>query len=481
MSADDARKRIDDALDEQAQNKVREELLEKLPDTEDAPVAELTPEQKRLLQRALDFNIDPHITRLQVMAGFYNTIFMRITKVRCVGHMMKNIPTAAMGVNDMTLVFYWNPLFFADLSTREIQGILKHEIYHLILLHCTARMRENRLLWNFATDLAINSLIGADELPAGCLYPGKGLVASAETKKLWRPEQLKAFEHLSATIAGFDERLTSEFYYGQLQKEWDDIKDFVDMECSAKIAGQFDGHDGWESIPDELRDALNERLRGYVREAVRQADENPAQGWGNMPQEAQKELRRLISRQVDWRSLLRQFVGNTLVSGSKSTRMRRHRYYGLLHAGKKASTRARIMVAVDESGSVGDDALALVFAELNNLSSQVEFVFVPFDYTVEREYVTVWKKNITRPPVREKQGGTCFDAPTTYINEQRSTGGPKADGLIVITDGYAPKPGPCNVRRSWLIVPNCPRPEWMDELREPCMQMVFPSNRTGGE
>ena len=480
MSKPNARERIDKALEEQAERKVREELIEKLPDSEDGQTKELTPDQKRMLQRAMDFDIEPHITRLQVTSGFYNSVFMRITKVRCTGHLMRQIPTAAMGVRDMTMVFYWNPLFFADLTYKEIQGILRHEIYHLILLHCTSRMRENRMLWNFATDLAINSLIGEDWLPKSCLYPGKGLVASPSVKSAWTQAQLKAFEHLNEVIKGFSVKLTSEFYYGQLQKEWDEIKDFVDMSMAASICGQFDSHDGWEDIPDELRDALNERVRGYVREAIREADENPSQGWGDMPVEAQHELRKLISRQVDWRSLLRQFIGNSLRSDYQRTRMRRHRKYGLMQPGKKPATRARVMIAVDESGSVSDESLALVFAELNNLSSQVEFVFVPFDFTVEQSYVCLWKKNIRRPPKREKCGGTSFDAPTVYINEQHANGAPRADGLIIITDGYAPAPGPCLVRRAWLIVPDCPRPAWMDELRDPCMQMTWPTDRTGG-
>jgi len=480
MSKSDAQQRIDDALEEQAKRKEREELIEKLPKNADDEGQKLTPEQQRMLNRARAFDIEPHITRLQVTSGFYNSVFMRVHKVRCVGHMMRKIPTAAMGVKDMNIVFYWNPLFFADLTRREIQGILKHEIYHLILLHCTARMRENRLLWNFATDLAINSLIGAEHLPKSCLYPGKKLAASEEAKKAWTPAQLKAFEHLSGVIGGFDVKLTSEFYYGQLQKEWDDIKDFVDMEMAAQICGQFDGHDGWDEIPDELRDALNERVRGYVREAVRQADES-SNGWGDMPAEAQRELRRLISRQVDWRSLLRQFVGNTLQAGWSRTRMRRNRKYGILQPGRKSDTRARVGIAVDESGSVIDEALALIFAELNNLCSTVEFVFIPFDCTVEEKFVTVWKKNVRRPPKREKAGGTNFDAPTAYINEQREKGHPKMDGIIIVTDGYAPKPAGCMMRRGWLIVPDCPVPEWMAELQgEMCMQMTWPSDKMGG-
>ncbi len=42
-------------------------------------------------------------------------------------------------------------------------------------------------------------------------------------------------------------------------------------------------------------------------------------------------------------------------------------------------------------------------------------------------------------------GGTCFDAPTKFVNE---TGG--FDGLIICTDMEAPKPVRCNVQRLWI-------------------------------
>ena len=46
-------------------------------------------------------------------------------------------------------------------------------------------------------------------------------------------------------------------------------------------------------------------------------------------------------------------------------------------------------------------------------------------------------------------GGTNFDAPTRYVNEQAD-----ADGHIVITDMYAPSPIRSNCQRMWLTDKN---------------------------
>ena len=43
-------------------------------------------------------------------------------------------------------------------------------------------------------------------------------------------------------------------------------------------------------------------------------------------------------------------------------------------------------------------------------------------------------------------GGTCFDAPTKYVNDTKG----KYDAMIVLTDMMAPKPKRCKVPRLWM-------------------------------
>ena len=45
-------------------------------------------------------------------------------------------------------------------------------------------------------------------------------------------------------------------------------------------------------------------------------------------------------------------------------------------------------------------------------------------------------------------GGTCFDAPTRYVNKG------DFDGHIVLTDMYAPKPIPSKCQRMWITDEN---------------------------
>ena len=88
--------------------------------------------------------------------------------------------------------------------------------------------------------------------------------------------------------------------------------------------------------------------------------------------------------------------------------------------------------------------LSLFFAELSKLAGIAEFTVIPFDTQVAEDKVYVWRKGETRKAERVLQGGTCFDAPTAYVN------GRDFDGHIVLTDMCAPKPKKSKCQRMWM-------------------------------
>jgi predicted metal-dependent peptidase len=123
---------------------------------------------------------------------------------------------------------------------------------------------------------------------------------------------------------------------------------------------------------------------------------------------------------------------------------RLNRRYPRIHSGKKVQRTARIAISVDQSGSVSDAMLAAFFTELNTLASLAEFTVVPFDTEVAVDNVFVWKKGQSKVWERVMCGGTCFDAPTRYVNNEGF------DGHIVLTDMMAPKPIASDCQRMWM-------------------------------
>ena len=145
----------------------------------------------------MTFDLNKHVARLLMNEPFFAALSRRVDKKAYAG-----LPTAAVRVNRETAQFemLYNPAYFEKLTDVERLGVLKHEFYHLIFEHVTTRKpeAEGHLIWNFATDLAINSHLQG-ELPEGCLMPGEGkfeqypegLSAEAYLKRLKEDEQFQ--------------------------------------------------------------------------------------------------------------------------------------------------------------------------------------------------------------------------------------------------------------------------------------------------
>tara|TARA_R110000765_G_C18708364_1_gene582716 strand:- start:161 stop:601 length:441 start_codon:yes stop_codon:yes gene_type:complete len=121
-----------------------------------------------------------------------------------------------------------------------------------------------------------------------------------------------------------------------------------------------------------------------------------------------------------------------------------NRRYPYIHAGRKTSRTAKIAISIDQSGSVSDEMLNMFFNELNKLAKYAEFTVVPFDTEVFEDKVYNWKKGENKKWGRVLSGGTCFDAPTEYVNKR------SFDGHIILTDLMAPKPKASKCQRMWM-------------------------------
>jgi len=127
--------------------------------------------------------------------------------VRCMRkEMTYSIPTAGVSCANGDIVLYWNPNFLSKLTTKKVFGLLKHECYHLIYQHVTSRKQDPHLMWNIATDLAINSTIPKSELPDGGLIPGERCI---EVENSYAPEKA---QQLSDFIASLPKGKSSEWY-----------------------------------------------------------------------------------------------------------------------------------------------------------------------------------------------------------------------------------------------------------------------------
>jgi predicted metal-dependent peptidase len=151
-----------------------------------------------------------------------------------------------------------------------------------------------------------------------------------------------------------------------------------------------------------------------------------------------------LTSKVDWKKVLRSFIKRSQKAHKRSTVRRINKRYPYQHPGRTSTHQARIAISIDQSGSVDDGMLQAFFAELNKLASLAEFTVIPFDSTVATDSIFVWKRGESRKWERVRYGGTDFDPPTAYVNEN------KFDGHIILTDLCAPKPKRSKCQRIWM-------------------------------
>lgn len=390
-----------------------------------------------------DFNLNDHMHRLLMREAFFAPLSRQIDKEATTA-----IPTAGVRINPDTGYFElkYNPTFFEGLTDEQRSGVLIHEFYHLVFEHVTGRLpdelagamsgnpsREQQQLfklWNIAADLSINCLIGRENLPEQCCYPGVGM-----------------FEDLPSGQ-------TAEWYYAEVKKMADEAKQNQDGEGDGQggegsggfdpdQAGQFDDHGSWsDEASKEMQEIAKQRLQEAVKKAAQEASQ--ANSWGSVSSQVRKDILDRITPRVDWKKVLRYFCKTSQRADRRSTPKRLNRRYAYIHPGRRVKRTANIAISIDQSGSVDDAMLAAFYSELNKLSSIATFTVIPFDDKVFEDKVYTWKKGETRKWERVLCGGTNFDAPTEYVNAHGF------DGHIVLTDLMAPKPKASKCQRMWM-------------------------------
>ena len=157
------------------------------------------------------YDLENDMFRLLLNEAFFAGVSRHISK-----RAVKNVPTAGVRVtDDGNFEMVYNPDFFEKLPDNQRCGVLKHEMYHLLLDHCLGRSPDGKKIskrWNWATDLSINCHLKG-ELPDFALMPEK---------------------------FGYPDDLSAEDYYKRLDK---DKKGSDNDKCNGNHASGEDGGD----------------------------------------------------------------------------------------------------------------------------------------------------------------------------------------------------------------------------------------------
>ena len=398
----------------------------------DALTPEVTPEE------IAAFDIQDHLIRFLLDEPFYGRITRCLEKESTTA-----IPTAGVAVRDGNLKLYYNPTFCAGLlkeGPHKVKGLLKHEALHLVFEHCTSRRLTPHSVANIAADCAINSLIPEHELPNCGIWPGKA-------------ELLNHEDPIMQLIGGFPKGESQEWYFTKLMEN-EDVQQRLEEskqngEGGEGMPGGMDDHDGWDDMTEEEREVAKGKVKAALEKAVEECDKSGQ--WGSVSADLRKDLRAMVSKQIDWRKVLRNWIGMTRRANRSSSWQRLNKRLPGTVKGPRRGYTCSIATYIDQSGSVADRELALLFGELNNLATRRTIDLFNFDTEVDVKSKTTLKRGKSALPKRTRCGGTDFSAPMKHAAEHKA----EYDGIIILTDGEAADPGPPNrgQRRCWVITP----------------------------
>lgn len=208
----------------------------------------------------------------------------------------------------------------------------------------------------------------------------------------------------------------------------------VEQQNESGGQGGNDGDDdGQQSMSDKHRDLAelwdeDELTVQMINEVI-----STTKSWGSLGGNFAELLQASVKAKINWRNIFAGFRASIISSKRKLTRMKPNRRTGFDNMGSVRRFDTKLLVAVDVSGSISTESLKYFYGVIN---SAFRYGFesidvIQFDCGVRAVHNL---KKVIKDVAIVGRGGTSFQEPIDYAHENGY------DGLVVLTDGYAPEP-----------------------------------------
>ena len=311
----------------------------------------------------------------------------------------------------------YNPERLKHFDDDQLALRLKAEVVRIILKHPYQRQPYNprRDVMRLSSDLTLcDNLEGMDTI---------GL----EPPRIFNIPRDQAFEQYYSLMAG---------QVLQIEQDADGNGIPIALDVPGSTPGDGDnltddlleadaGASLWEE--DEL---MTEKVNHEIETAQR------CNQWGSLSGDLRALIESTLVSQQNFRAILSQFRASILSTKRHLTRMRPNRRYGFDAMGSQYAYSTRLLVAVDVSGSVPDEDIRKFLAVINRFFKQgiEQIEVIEFDSKITTEKPIALKQASKGIRVIGR-GGTNFQPAIDFYYEHE-----EYDGLVFLTDGYAPTP-----------------------------------------
>ena len=371
---------------------------------------------------------------------------------------IKADPTCAdMWTDGKTLGY--NPAFCTALSQKSLVGAMAHEVLHLAFGHHLRRKERDARLWNRACDLAINHILleSGFTLPQGFahnpayagmnadeIFDALASLQDAPTNKSARNAQVaqgtERTEGAGATTFEGGEQTGQQEQPTPPQGAQDDRQhkdDTAELQAAAggKAAakrenGRPEPSDGKTSFTGQVQDhpdAQGMRNDQALKAAEQEADIammqalQRARHMGSMPAGLARQLDRAWRPKLDWRTLLQRFLEQCAQNDySWTSPNRRYLYQNIYLPARREARLPHVALAVDCSGSVDEQALAMFCAELTTVLEAYDTTLtVLFHDTKVQKSLTLTRMDMPASLTPVGGGGTDYRPVCAHIEDER--------------------------------------------------------------
>jgi predicted metal-dependent peptidase len=418
------------------------------------------------------------MVKLIVDQAFYSNLLLNMKR-----QITTDVPTLGVSVTD-TVNLFINPHFFMSLTPDEQVSILIHECLHVVNNHI-ARFKElepnvynkeekdifkrieamqNASTLNVAADLAINEYLPNLPKKMKCFNKDGSAILEPDTMKdpqgneIPNPNAGKPIEGEPCLVTSLQKKMphksierckNMEYYYEILKEE--------QQEQNGQGQGQgngtmiIDDHSLWGEGSSENPEYITEKIKQIVNKAL---DASGGREAGNIPSELQAMLDALYYKPRNWKNDLRRFAARATEVLIEESRKRRNRRFGILYPGTKSFPKTRLAACVDTSGSMSDESLNQILAELLEISkNNVEITLIEADCEVHN----VSDFNPKKVKSFSGRGGTAYGP---AINSAKALG---VDGIIYFGDmDSSDRPENPKIPFLWVVVDSNQKPpaEW---------------------
>lgn len=310
---------------------------------------------------------------------------------------------------------YYHPDFAEEVSKEELEGVIAHEIAHIVLWHLPRRQNRDKNKWNIAADFAVNDLILQEfRLPKDHLY-----------NRDWHDK-------------------SADWIYNQLP----------DAQSGGGGQGTLDSHEEWENWGKsglgngEGEDSEGGGLEQQWREAVAQAS-TAARMKGKFPGHLKTLVGEILQPKLDWKTILRDMVTSCAKNDYRLIPPNmKHLYRGIYLPGTTGEE-INIAVVIDTSGSISDEEIKKFLAEIKGIcDAYTDFTIhlLSCDARIHQR----WELHPFDPLPTEftGRGGTSFVEPIVECAKLDIT------SLFYLTDGYGTFPDRPFYSVIWVLSEN---------------------------